>query len=128
MNLLLDSHLLIWALSEPTRLSKTARTLINDSGNRLYFSAASLWELSIKAALGPRSLPLDIRSFHKTLLENDYNELAVLSGHAMEVATLPRLHGDPFDRLLIAQARVEGMTLLTVDRELGKYPASVRVV
>ncbi|ABF39996.1 PilT protein-like protein [Candidatus Koribacter versatilis Ellin345] len=128
MKLLLDSHLLIWATSDAKRISLAGRKLINDPANELYFSAASIWELAIKSSLKHPSITFDVASLRRTLLANEYNELPVTADHGLEVAALPRIHKDPFDRLLVAQARVEGMTLVTVDRELAKYPASINPV
>lgn len=128
MNLLLDTHLLLWAASEPKRLSAGVRTLLLDPANQLVFSAASLWEISIKNGLERADFNVDTRRLWRMLLVSGYRELPVTSEHAVAVNELPRLHKDPFDRILVAQARVEGLTLLTVDKAVAKYGDGVRMV
>lgn len=128
MNLLLDTHLLLWAASEPECLSKKARTLILDPANQLMFSAASLWEITIKNSLDRPDFKVDSRRLWRMLLVNGYRELPVTSEHTVAVNELPPLHKDPFDRILIAQARVEGMLLLTADKLVSKYGEGVRKV
>jgi PIN domain nuclease of toxin-antitoxin system len=125
---LLDTHLLLWAAGEPRKLSKTARGLINDPKNELFFSAASLWEIVIKRGLDRDDFKVDARLLRRGLLDNDYSELPVGSDHAVVLESLPPLHKDPFDRILIAQAHVEGITLLTVDSCVAQYPGPVRLV
>ena len=128
MNLLLDTHLLLWAAIEPKRLSAKARTLLLDPANQLIFSAASLWEISIKNGLDRSDFKVDPRRLWRLLLVNGYRELPVSSEHSIAVDDLPPMHKDPFDRILIAQARVEGMLLLTVDKAVAKYGEGVRKV
>jgi PIN domain nuclease of toxin-antitoxin system len=128
MKLLLDTHLLLWAAGEPERLSTTARRLMRDSGNTLLFSAASLWEIAIKRKLGRNDFKADPRLLRRGLLDNGYDELPIGSDHAIAVDDLRPLHKDPFDRILIAQAMVEGILLLTADPLLGKYAGPVRRV
>ena len=128
MQLLLDTHLLLWAAGEPDRLSPQARSLIADPGNELVFSGASLWEVAIKAGLGRADFRVDPSLLRRGLLDNDWRELPIGSRHAVAVATLPDLHRDPFDRLLVAQAVVEGILLLTRDPQVGRYPGPIRVV
>ncbi|MBN8765827.1 MAG: type II toxin-antitoxin system VapC family toxin [Thiobacillus sp.] len=128
MNLLLDTHLLLWAASEPKRLSARARTLLLDPANHLVFSSASLWEISIKNGLDRADFNVDPRRLWRMLLVSGYRELPVTSEHTVAVNELPSLHKDPFDRILVAQARVEGLTLLTVDRTVAKYGDGVRKV
>lgn len=128
MNLLLDTHLLLWAASTPERLSAKARNLLLDSGNQLIFSAASLWEVTIKNGLERADFNVDSRRLWRMLLVNGYRELPVTSEHTVAVNDLPPLHKDPFDRILIAQARVEGLLLLTVDKAVAKYGDGVRKV
>ena len=128
MNLLLDTHLLLWAASEPRRLSAKARALLLDPANYLVFSSASLWEVSIKSGLERSDFNVDPRRLWRMLLVNGYRELPVTSEHTVAVNDLPPLHKDPFDRILIAQARVEGLTLLTVDKMVAKYGEGVRKV
>lgn len=128
MNFLLDTHLLLWAAGAPERLSAKARSLLLATETRLIFSAASLWEISIKRTLGRADFNVDPRRFWRMLLVNGYTELAVNSEHAIAVNDLPPLHKDPFDRILVAQARVEGIVLLTVDKAVAKYGEGVRKV
>jgi PIN domain nuclease of toxin-antitoxin system len=128
MRLLLDTHLLLWAAGEPDRLSTVARRLIKDAGNELMFSAASFWEIAIKRGLGRDDFQVDPRLLRRGLLDNSYSELLIGSDHALAIDGLPRLHKDPFDRILVAQAMVEGITLLTVDPLVAQYAGPVRRV
>ena len=128
MNLLLDTHLLLWAASEPQRLTAKARTLLLDPANHLLFSAASLWEISIKNGLERTDFNVDPRRLWRMLVINGYRELPVTSEHTVAVNDLPHLHKDPFDRILVAQARVEGLTLLTADKMVAKYGDGVKKV
>lgn len=128
MNLLLDTHLLLWAAGQPDKLSAAARALLDDPAHTLMFSAASLWEITIKAGLGREDFQVDPRRMRRGLLDNGYQELAITSAHAVAVEGLPPLHKDPFDRLLVAQAELEGVLLLTADEQVAQYPAPVRKV
>ena len=128
MNFLLDTHLLLWAASAPERLSAKARSLLLATDSRLIFSAASLWEIAIKRTLGRADFNVDPRRLWRMLLVNGYTELAVNGEHAIAVNDLPPLHKDPFDRILVAQARVEGIVLLTVDKAVARYGEGVRKV
>lgn len=128
MNLLLDTHLLLWAASEPQRLSAKARTLLLAPENQLIFSSASLWEISIKNGLERSDFKVDPRRLWRMLLVNGYRELPVTSEHTVAVNDLPHLHRDPFDRILVAQARVEGLTLLTADKLVAKYGEGVKKI
>jgi PIN domain nuclease of toxin-antitoxin system len=128
MKLLLDTHLLLWAAGEPQRLSKRARTLIGNPDNELLFSAASLWEVAIKRGLGRRDFKVDARLLRRGLLDNGYSELPIISDHVVATESLPLLHKDPFDRILVAQATVEGVTLLTIDSLVSQYPGPIRTV
>jgi PIN domain nuclease of toxin-antitoxin system len=128
VKLLLDTHLLLWAAGLPDRLTAEARTLIEDAANTLLFSAASLWEVAIKAGLGRDDFRADAGVLRRGLVENGWQELAVTGAHAAAVARLPPIHRDPFDRMLVAQAQVEGVTLVTGDPVVGRYPGAVRVV
>jgi len=128
MRLLLDTHLLLWTVARPGLLSTAARSLIGDPLNQPSFSVVSVWEVAIKFSSGRLEFnlpPLDLR---ETLLESGYHELTVLGAHAIAVAALPHIHKDPFDRLLIAQAMVEGITLLTADSTIARYPGPIRKV
>lgn len=128
MRLLLDTHLLLWGAVEPERLSRRALILMGDPDNELLFSAASLWEVAIKRARGRPDFQADARLLRRNLLNNGYHELPVTGEHAIAVGDLPPLHKDPFDRLLIAQSIVEGITLLTVDPRVAAYPAPIQRV
>lgn len=128
MKLLLDTHLLLWAAAEPGKLSAQALQLLNDTGNELLFSAASVWEVTIKSSLGTDDYRVDPRLFRRGLLDNDYTELAITSAHTVATASLPELHKDPFDRILVAQALTEGFLLLTADDKVAQYPGPVRRV
>jgi len=128
MKLLLDTHLLLWAAGEPKRLSKQARRLIDNPENELLFSAASLWEVAIKRGLGREDFKVDARLLRRGLLDNGYSELPIISDHVVATESLPLLHKDPFDRVLVAQATVEGVTLLTIDSLVYQYPGPIRTV
>jgi len=128
MKLLLDTHLLLWAAGEPRRLSKAARALIDNPDNELLFSAASLWEVAIKRGLGRKDFKVDARLLRRGLLDNEYRELPILSDHVVATESLPLIHRDPFDRILVAQATVEGITLLTIDSLVSQYPGPIRTV
>lgn len=128
MKLLLDTHLLLWAAGLPERLPEPARALLEDAGNELLFSAASLWEIAIKRSLGRADFQVDARLLRRGLQDNGYLELPVTGAHAVFVDSLPPLHKDPFDRLLVAQATVEGILLLTADLLVAQYPGPVRRV
>ena len=128
MRLLLDTHLLIWVAEGSGRLPPAARALIEDTANALAFSVVSLWEIAIKRSLQRPDFRIDSRVLRRGLLENGYEELSVLGSHAVAVEGLPLLHKDPFDRLLIAQATVEGLTLLTADGLMARYPGPIRRV
>jgi PIN domain nuclease of toxin-antitoxin system len=126
MKLLLDTQVLLWAAGDPARLSVGARRLLNEASNDLFFSVASLWEVAIKSGLGRKNFRVDARLFRRGLLDNGYNELPILSEHVVAIDSLPLIHKDPFDRLLVAQATVEGITLLTLDPLVAQYPGPIR--
>lgn len=128
MKLLLDTHVLIWAAGFPERISPEGRNLIADTANALLFSAASLWEIAIKSTLRREDFTVDGRLLRRGLLDNGYGELPILSEHAVAIEGLPAIHKDPFDRLLIAQSMVEGITLLTADEVVGRYPGPIRKI
>jgi len=128
MKLLLDTHLLLWAAGDPSRLSDAASALISAPENELFFSAASLWEIAIKRGLGRADFKVDARVLRRGLLDNGYSELPIGSEHAVAIDSLPPFHKDPFDRILVAQATVEGITLLTVDALVAQYPGPVQKV
>jgi PIN domain nuclease of toxin-antitoxin system len=128
VKLLLDTQLLLWAAGQPERLSASTRKLLNNPRNELLFSAASLWEIAIKSSLRREDFRVDPRLLRRGLLDNGYIELPVTSQHAVSIDSLPPLHKDPFDRLLLAQALTEGIILLTGDTRLARYPGPVRKV
>ena len=128
MRLLLDTQLLLWAARPSPQLSSRARRLIGDPENELLFSVASVWEVAIKYGRARDDFQVDPRLLRRALLDNGYRELAVTGEHAVAVANLPPLHRDPFDRILVAQSIVEGITLLTSDPRVAQYPAPVRKV
>ena len=128
MRLLLDTHILIWGAVEPERLSVSAVALIEDPGNDLVFSAASLWEIAVKTARGRADFRIDAGILRQGLLDAGYSEPAVTGAHVAAVASAPPIHKDPFDRMLVAQATVERLTLVTADPVVARYPCAVRLV
>lgn len=121
MRLLLDTHVLLWAAAGSDRLSDESRELLEDARHEVLYSAASLWEIAIKIALGRKDFGVDLPVLRATLPAMGLVELPVSGAHAVAVATLPPLHRDPFDRLLIAQSMVEGLTLVTHDKVILRY-------
>ncbi len=128
MNLLLDTHLLVWSATRNKKLSRQACKLIEDQENTLWFSTASLWESAIKAALKRPDFPIDVGTLRAGLLANQFQELPIEGRHVVVFRDLPLIHKDPFDRLLVAQAQSEGMFLLTVDQVLSQYGKMVMLV
>lgn len=126
MKLLLDTHVLIWALTEDERLPEETFELINDYTNDIYCSAASLWEIQIKHENHPDKVPFGAETIEDFVKELDYRMLDIAAPHVAALATLERSdelppHKDPFDRIMIAQAKSEGMQLLTRDRRIAEY-------
>jgi PIN domain nuclease of toxin-antitoxin system len=119
VKLLLDSHAFLWWLAEDSKLSADARQAIADPASTVHVSAATIWELSIKAALG--KLDLDGADLVEEIEENDFVELPMTARHSAAAAALPRHHEDPFDRMLIAQAQIEGLTIVTRDSAFRDY-------
>lgn len=128
MNILLDTQLLLWLAYLPERLSSDAECVLLDESHNLFFSVASLWEVGIKQVLRRRNFNVDARMLRRELLDHGYHECPILSMHVLSIVGLPLIHKDPFDRLLVSQAAVEGMTLLTSDKQLAKYPGSIWLV
>jgi PIN domain nuclease of toxin-antitoxin system len=128
VRVLLDTHLLLWASVRPDLLPDAARILFDDSDNELFFSVVSVWEVAIKRGLGRRDFQVDPSVLRHGLIENGYGELTITSHHAVAVSLLPPIHRDPFDRILVAQATVEAITLLTSDPIVARYPGPVRAV
>jgi len=125
---LLDTQLLLWAAGFPEKLSKNARTLINNSENELFFSAASLWEVVIKSSLRKSDFQVDPRLLRRGLVDNGYYELPITSDHVIAVNDLPPVHKDPFDRILIAQSIMEGIMLVTTDTLMARYSGPIKKV
>ena len=128
MRLLLDTHILLWAVLEDERLPPRAAAMIQDGANTLHFSAVTIWEVAIKTSRRRADFLLDPVLLRRQLLDNDYAELNVTGLHAAAVARLPDLHKDPFHRLLVAQASEEGMLLVTADATLASYPGPIQRV
>jgi PIN domain nuclease of toxin-antitoxin system len=128
VKLLLDTQLLLWAAGYPERLSAAARKELSDDSNELVFSAASIWEITIKSSLGRDDFQVQPRVLRRGLIENGYLELPITGDHAVNVDSLPAVHKDPFDRMLLAQALSEGITLLTTDAQLARYRGPVRKI
>jgi PIN domain nuclease of toxin-antitoxin system len=128
VRLLLDTHLLLWAAAQTAKLPSAAHALLADESSQLLFSAASLWEIAIKRGLDRHDFRVEAGALRRGLLENGYGEIAISSAHAIAVETLPPIHKDPFDRILVAQAIVEGVTLVTADPIVAKYPGAIRRV
>ena len=128
MKFLLDTHFILWLPIDYRAISRAARSLITDPANEFLFSAASLWEIGLKRARYGRGFAIDPREIRRQMMENGYQELPVTGQHAVSIDSLPPIHKDPFDRLLIAQAVVEGITLLTADAAIARYPGPIRKV
>ncbi len=131
MRLLLDTHVALWSITADEKLTAKAAALIEDSSNQISVSVASLWEIAIKHATkrkGGRGMPISARKAAAFFSEAGFEILPASARHIFEVEELDPLHADPFDRLILAQARAEGMTLLTSDAILAKYPGDVRKV
>ena len=126
MKILFDTHLLLWAITDDRRLSARVRALLADPANECFYSAASVWEVAIKNGLPKRSLGIPADAFRREVEEAGFRPLPVRPEHAAAVENLPHLHEDPFDRLLLAQARAEGCILLTSDSVLPAYGDPVR--
>ncbi|HEX6565602.1 MAG TPA: type II toxin-antitoxin system VapC family toxin [Chthoniobacterales bacterium] len=121
MNLSLDTHVLLWTLSVPERLSKVARSAIENPANIVFVSAAVAWEIEIKAALGKLRAPSDLLN---QLAAANFQELSITIAHARAIKQLPNLHRDPFDRIMLAQAKAAGLTFVTADPEVLQYPGT----
>ena len=128
MRLLVDTHLLLWATAKSRRLPKEARRLLEDPAHDVFYSVASLWEITIKAALRRPDFKVDVALLRPALAEMGFAELPVCGAHAERLASLPPLHRDPFDRMLVAQSLAEPLVLLTNDAALAGYGEVVRIV
>lgn len=127
-SLLADTQIVLWALDDPERLPKKVRRELEDPDTQPMFSVISIWEIAIKTNLKRTNLRADAREVRATLLRDGWRELEFTGEHAIVAGNLPRLHGDPFDRALVAQASVEKVELVTSDRRLGSYAGPVRVI
>ena len=128
MRLLLDTHLLVWAMGSPERLPAGLAPMLEDPHNTPVFSVASLWELVIKQALGRPDFRVEPAMLRRALLDGGWQELPIQAQHALAVAALPPLHRDPFDRLLLGQATADGLLLITADQQMAAYPGPVRLM
>ncbi len=128
MKYLLDTHLLIWLALQPHRLSRDIMESLEAPENILYFSAVGPWEIAVKRALGRADFDIDPDDLAQTLIRNGWCEIPVTSKHGIAAGALPPHHRDPFDRMMIAQATIEGMTFLTADAFLARYGDSVRLI
>ena len=126
MRFLLDTH--FWVPIDDRRISRKARAILNNPANQFVFSVSSIWEIAIKRGLHRSDFLFDPREVRKLLIENGYEELTLQSRHVVAVDSLAPIHKDPFDRILIAQAMVEGITLLTADTVIAQYPGPIRKV
>ncbi len=123
MTLLLDTHVLLWWLADDPALGKKARAAISDAQHSVWVSAASVWEIAIKSALGRLSMPGPVAEvLPRALSNNDFSPLAITVEHALCAGDLPPIHADPFDRMLVAQAITHAWTLVTADAIVARYP------
>jgi PIN domain nuclease of toxin-antitoxin system len=128
MRLLVDTHILLWAIAEPARIPKSTRAQLESPANDILFSAASIWEIAIKMQTGRLTLPVSLDELVGVAETMGFTELRVSAAHAAAVSRLPQHHRDPFDRLLIAQAMIEPARLVTVDKVLRQYSDLVDVI
>ena len=128
MNILLDTQLILWAATSPQKIPAKLRKKLEDKNNTPVFSAASIWEICIKNSLGRKNFKVDAGLLKRGLNDNGWSELAITSSHTLATEYLPPIHKDPFDRLLLAQAEVEGFKLYTSDKLLAKYPGPVELL
>jgi PIN domain nuclease of toxin-antitoxin system len=128
MKILPDSHILTWFADDAPQLTDEMRDLLEDGDNELFFSAASLWELTIKRSARKADFNIDPRVLRRALLDNGFEEIPINGDHALAAEHLEPIHKDPFDRILIAQSIVEGMILLTSDKTIARYEAPVRLM
>jgi PIN domain nuclease of toxin-antitoxin system len=125
---LVDTQLLLWNVYGSRKLPPRVARLFRDGRHQFHFSAASLWEISIKAARGRADFDVDAGQVREALEENGFIELPIAADHAVALSSLPPIHADPFDRMLVAQAIVEPMALITSDARLASYPGTIEVV
>ena len=126
MKYLLDTHAFLWFVSEDNRLSSKAQSIIKNSQNEVYFSAVSAWEISIKIILGRLTIEEDLEPFIiKQLAENNFSTLSITIFHSIYTSKLPNIHKDPFDRMIVAQAQVEDLSIISKDKNIKKYSVPV---
>lgn len=125
---LVDTQVLLWNVYGSKKLPARVARLFRDGRHQFFYSAASLWEIAIKAARGRDDFVADAAEIRDALEDNGFLELQIAGEHAVAVSKLPPIHGDPFDRMLVAQAIVEPMALITSDERLAAYPATIEVV
>ena len=125
---LVDTQLLLWNVYGSRKLPARVARLFRDGRHQFFYSAASLWEIAIKASRGRADFDADAEAIRETLDENGFGELPVTAQHAVALSRLPSIHADPFDRMLVAQAMVEPMALITTDERLAAYPGTIEVV
>jgi len=123
MKLLLDTNILLWAAAGT--FPKSAEEYILNDSNELYFSPASIWEVVIKRSLNRSDFDVDPLALHNGLIDNGYQQLVITAKHALLTGTLPYIHKDPFDRIILAQTLSEGLTLMTSDEKISAYPAPI---
>jgi PIN domain nuclease of toxin-antitoxin system len=128
MRLLVDTHILLWAIAEPQKLPQASQAKLEAAENEILFSAVSIWELAIKLQTGRLVLPVELDEITEAAKSMEFIELPVSAAHAASVRSLPLYHRDPFDRLLVAQAIYEPARLLTADRVLAQYSTLVEVI
>lgn len=126
MRVLLDTHILLWASAKASRLPKAVADILDSTNTTAFFSVVNVWEVAIKAALGRPDFTVDTGKLRDRWLDIGYLELDVTGAHAVAVGQLPLIHRDPFDRMLVTQAKVEGLELLTSDARLTRYPGPIR--
>lgn len=125
---LVDTQLLLWNALGSQRLPARVGRLFRDGRHEFFASVASLWEVAIKSSQGKKGFAVSAVSLRENLIDNGFHELPVTGAHAVAIDRLPQLHGDPFDRLIVAQALVEPMVLITTDARLGAYPGTIEVI
>jgi PIN domain nuclease of toxin-antitoxin system len=128
MKYLLDTLVLLWAAANPEKISPSVRAQLEDPQNQLYFSSASIWEIAIKQDLNRDDFNIDVMQFRQAFLENEYEELPIGSDHAVFTRALVNHHKDPFDRILIAQAWIEDITLITADERVAQYIGPIQKI
>ena len=126
MKYLLDTHAFLWFVTDDDKLSSKARSIIKNSNNEVYFSAASAWEMSIKVRLGRLTIEEALEPFiSRQLAENNFSTLSITIFHSIYTSKLPEIHKDPFDRMIVAQSKVENLSLISNDKNIKKYKVPV---